>query len=76
MISFFAWTSINIGVTFLLPQLILAMAVFYNPAFVPQNYQYFLLYEAWALIMLLLTCFAMRKGMWVFVPACKFPDGS
>lgn len=52
IINIFAWQALAASICVIIPQLVLGMAVYWHPNYVPQNYQSFLIYQATNLIVL------------------------
>ncbi|KAF7455485.1 Amino acidpolyamine transporter I [Pyrenophora tritici-repentis] len=61
----FAWISLAAGVAIIVPQQILAMAVFWNPSYVPKAWHTFLLYQAANLMTLIYNIYVLKRTMWI-----------
>ncbi|KAK6000904.1 hypothetical protein QM012_002987 [Aureobasidium pullulans] len=64
-IAMFSWIALGAAATLLATQLLLALVIYYHPAYVPQAWHYFLLYQAINVIFLLYNLFALAKTPWV-----------
>ncbi|ETN44498.1 uncharacterized protein HMPREF1541_10168 [Cyphellophora europaea CBS 101466] len=64
LINIFAWQAIAASICVIIPQLVLGMAVYWNPTFTPQNYQSFLIYQATNLLVLGYNIGVLRWAPW------------
>lgn len=64
MTNVFAWQAIAASICVIIPQLVLGMAFYWNPTFVPENYQSFLIYQATNLIILGYNIGILRWAHW------------
>jgi choline transport protein len=62
IINIFAWQAIAASVCVIMPQLILGMAVYWNPTYVPANYQSFLVYQITNLIVLAYNIVVLQRA--------------
>lgn len=64
ILNIFAWQAIAASVCVIMPQLILGMAVYWHPNYVPQNYQSFLVFQATNLIVLAYNIGILQRARW------------
>ncbi|EEP81302.1 conserved hypothetical protein [Uncinocarpus reesii 1704] len=63
--NIFSWISVCAGVSIIVPQLILAMVIFYNPGYEPQPWHYFLLYQAANFAIAAYNIFMLKRTSWI-----------
>lgn len=68
----FAWAALSAGVAIIVPQVLLAIVINYNPSYEVQRWHVFLIYQAVSLLCLLHNIFTIRKTMWLFQCICKY----
>ncbi|KAI6857684.1 amino acid transporter [Hortaea werneckii] len=66
LINIFAWISIAAGVGIIIPQILTAPIIHYNPAYAPKTWHIFIIYQAGSAACLLHNIFALRRSMWFF----------
>jgi choline transport protein len=66
----FAWVAICSGIAIIPPQLILGIVVFYNPDYVPQQWHYFLIYQALNGVVMLYNATLLKKSLWFHDLCC------
>lgn len=54
----------------ILPQLLLAIAVFNYPGYIPQQWHVFVLYQALNITVLLYNIFALKRTTWIHNIGC------
>ncbi|KAL4889988.1 putative choline transporter [Aspergillus ambiguus] len=64
-VNIFSWISISAGVTILPAEFIMAMASFNNSQYESHRWQYFLIYQATNIAILLYNIFGARRTSWV-----------
>lgn len=64
MINIFAWLAISASVCVIIPNIVLGLAAYWNPTFVPQKYQSFLLYQVSNLLVLAYNIAILRRASW------------
>jgi choline transport protein len=64
MINVFAWLAISASVCVIIPNIVLGLAAYWNPTFVAQKYQSFLLYQASNLLILGYNIAVLRRASW------------
>jgi choline transport protein len=64
MINIFAWLAISASVCVIMPNIVLGLAAYWNPDFVPQKYHSFLLYQASNLLILAYNIAILRRASW------------
>ena len=64
MINIFSWLAIIASVCVILPQIALGIAVYWNPTYIPQKWQYFLIFQASNLLILAYNIGIMRRAPW------------
>ena len=64
MINIFAWLAISASVCVIIPTIILGLASYWNPSFVPQKWQSFLIYQASNLFILGYNIAILRRAAW------------
>lgn len=69
-INMFGWISITAAVMVILPQLLLAIAVFNYPGYIPQQWHVFVLYQALNITVLLYNIFALKRTTWIHNIGC------
>ncbi|KAH3906713.1 hypothetical protein HBI56_229000 [Parastagonospora nodorum] len=61
----FAWIALCAGVAIIFPQLVIGMAIFYNPSYAPKPWHAFLLYQAANTLVLLYNIYVLKRTMWI-----------
>ena len=64
MINICSWLAITASVCVIIPQIILGMAIYWNPNYIPEKYQYFLIYQASNLLILAYNIAILRRASW------------
>lgn len=72
MINISSWLAITASVCVILPQLVLGMAVRWNPTYIPQKYQYFLIYQVSNLVILAYNMAVLRHAPWTHTAGMFF----
>jgi len=62
IVNIFAWLATSASVCVILPQVILGMAAYWHPTYVPQPWQSFLLYQASNFLVLAYNLFVLRRA--------------
>ncbi|KIW91014.1 uncharacterized protein Z519_07908 [Cladophialophora bantiana CBS 173.52] len=68
----YAWIATTAGIAIIVPQVILAMVIHYQPDYVPQTWHYFLLYQAVNFVVCAHNIFTLKKTMWINDVSCKY----
>lgn len=69
----FSWISICTGIAIIPAQLIVGIALFYNPTYTPQAWHYFLIYQAINALVLLYNIALLKRSLWIHDLACGYP---
>jgi choline transport protein len=64
MINIFAWMATSAAICATLPSIFLGLAVFWNPSYIVQRWQGFLIYEASNIVMLVYNIGILRRTAW------------
>ena len=72
MINIFSWLAITALVCVILPQLVLGMAMRWDPSYTPQEYQYFLIYQVSNLVILANNMAILRHALWTHTAGMFF----
>ncbi|KAJ5456916.1 hypothetical protein N7530_012190 [Penicillium desertorum] len=65
MTNAFSWIAICTGIAIIPAQLIVGIALFYNPTFIPQAWHYFLIYQAINGLVLLYNITLLKRSLWI-----------
>ncbi|KAH8705821.1 amino acid/polyamine transporter I [Talaromyces proteolyticus] len=65
IVSAFSWISLSAAVAILNAQLLIAIAVIWNPDYAPQAWHYFLIYQTLAFLLLLSNLFVIKRAPWL-----------
>lgn len=71
MTNVFSWISICTGIAIIPAQLIVGIALFYNPNYTPQPWHYFLIYQAINGSVLLYNITLLKRSLWIHDLSCK-----
>ncbi|KAF9892114.1 hypothetical protein FE257_002520 [Aspergillus nanangensis] len=63
--NIFSWITVSASVAIIVPQLVLGMAIFYNPSYQAETWHYFMLYQAASLVCTVYNIFLMKRTAWV-----------
>ncbi|CAG7952332.1 unnamed protein product [Penicillium salamii] len=63
--NMFSWIAICTGIAIIPAQLITGIAIFYNPAYVPQAWHSFLIYQAINGLVLLYNITLLKRSLWI-----------
>lgn len=72
LLAMFSWIAIGAAVTIIPAQQIMALVVIYNPDFVVKQWHVFLIYQVWAVSILLYNIFALKKTPWTHNIGCTY----
>ena len=64
IINIYSWLAITASVCVIIPQIVLGMASFQNPNYIPHKYQFFLVYQASNIIILAYNIAILRRAAW------------
>ncbi|KAJ5141214.1 hypothetical protein N7526_002209 [Penicillium atrosanguineum] len=65
MTNVFSWIAICTGIAIIPAQLIVGIALFYNPTYTPQAWHYFLIYQAINGLVLLYNITLLKRSLWI-----------
>ncbi|KAJ5375252.1 hypothetical protein N7517_007258 [Penicillium concentricum] len=65
MTNMFSWIAICTGIAIIPAQLIVGIALFYNPDYTPQAWHYFLIYQAINGLVLLYNIILLKRSLWI-----------
>ncbi|CAG7949885.1 unnamed protein product [Penicillium nalgiovense] len=65
MTNGFSWIAICTGIAIIPAQLIVGIALFYNPTFTPQAWHYFLIYQTINGLVLLYNITLLKRSLWI-----------
>ncbi|OQE43616.1 hypothetical protein PENCOP_c003G06867 [Penicillium coprophilum] len=65
MTNVFSWIAICTGIAIIPAQLIVGIALFYNPDYTPQAWHYFLIYQAINGLVLLYNILLLKRSLWI-----------
>ncbi|KAJ5174067.1 uncharacterized protein N7500_001998 [Penicillium coprophilum] len=65
MTNVFSWIAICTGIAIIPAQLIVGIALFYNPDYTPQAWHYFLIYQAINGLVLLYNITLLKRSLWI-----------
>lgn len=74
MTNVFSWIAICTGIAIIPAQLIIGIALFYNPKYTPEVWHYFLLYQAINGGVLLYNISLLKKSLWIYDVACELAE--
>lgn len=72
MTNVFSWIAICTGIAIIPAQLIVGIALFYNPNYTPQAWHYFLIYQAINGFVLLYNITLLKRSLWIHDVACEY----
>lgn len=72
MVSALSWVAIAAAITMLDAQLIIALAILWNPGYGPERWHYFLVAQAFSAILLLVNIFVTKRLPWINSAGCKY----
>lgn len=72
MTNAFSWIAICTGIAIIPAQLIVGIALFYNPTYTPQAWHYFLIYQAINGLVLLYNITLLKRSLWIHDVACEY----
>ena len=61
-----SWIAIAAGVSIIIPQLVVALVIHYDPIYAAHAWHVFLIYQAVSVLCLLYNIFLLRRTMWIF----------
>ncbi|RMZ89891.1 hypothetical protein DV736_g2869, partial [Chaetothyriales sp. CBS 134916] len=62
--NIFSWLAITASVCVIIPQLILGMAKYWNPSYIPHKYQFFLIYQVSNILFVGYNLAILRRAAW------------
>ncbi|KAF3027870.1 hypothetical protein E8E15_010378 [Penicillium rubens] len=65
MTNAFSWIAICTGIAIIPAQLVVGIALFYNPTYTPQAWHYFLIYQAINGLVLLYNITLLKRSLWI-----------
>ncbi|EXJ86696.1 hypothetical protein A1O3_03649 [Capronia epimyces CBS 606.96] len=65
VIAAFSWVSLSAAVAILNAQWIIAVAVIWNPGYLPHTWHYFLIYQMLSFVLLLSNIFVVKRAPWM-----------
>lgn len=72
MTNVFSWIAICTGIAIIPAQLVVGIALFYNPDYTPQPWHYFLIYQAINGCVLLYNITLLKRSLWIHDVSCKY----
>lgn len=70
-LNVYAWIATTAGIAIIVPQVVLAMVIFYDDTYVPKTWHYFLLYQVVNILVCVHNIFTLKKTLRLYDVACK-----
>ncbi|KAF1915342.1 amino acid/polyamine transporter I [Ampelomyces quisqualis] len=61
----FAWIAICVGSAIIMPQLVLGMAIYWNPTYITQPWHAFVLYQGMNMLVMVYNIYLLKRSMWI-----------
>lgn len=72
MTNVFSWIAICTGIAIIPAQLVVGIALFYNPDYTPVPWHYFLIYQAINGCVLLYNITLLKRSLWIHDVSCEY----